>query len=320
MSQHPKVTIGVPVYNGERFLANALDAILQQTFGDFEIVISDNGSSDSTPQICRKYLAQDDRIRYVRHQRTVNPVGSFNRAFAEARGAYFTWTAVDDIRPPDAIAALVAALESTPGAVMAHGPVIADRVRECAVERIDHAMDLSGRDAARRIRTYTRQMQYNAMLYGLYRRDALIQTIFRQHPGHDYLMGLQMCLLGPIAYTSIPMLIYRHVWGETDNPMYRLQPVTARDLLLYRGVRRRKCWISLLLGTFFLLRMRHIGFSDRLRGAAVHLAGFATRFRSHLVAEIFFLTASPAMWAFAPFAPASRRLKRALVAHGLSVR
>ena len=59
MDPSPRLSIGVPVYNGERLLAQALDFLLKQTFRDFEIIISDNASSDSTPQICRAYAQRD---------------------------------------------------------------------------------------------------------------------------------------------------------------------------------------------------------------------------------------------------------------------
>lgn len=316
MTPQAKVTIGVPVRNGEQYIEKALDGLLQQARPDWEIVICDNGSQDRTAEICRAYLREHIVIRYIRSQHVVGPAGNFWRVLSYARGEYFIWAAVDDTRPPDAIAALVDALDTNPTAVMAHGPVIADRVRDGTVVRVDHRMDLSGSDAVRRVRTYTSQMQYNGMLYGLYRREALQRAVFKQHPGYDYLMGLQMCLLGPVAYTPTPMLIYRHVWGETDNPMYRLEPITARDLLLYQGVRRWKCWISLILGACFLLRMRGVTHLDRVKGAAAHIKGFGVRFRSHLLTELVFLAFTPFMWAFAPFAPAARRLKRALLVHG----
>ena len=312
----PKVSLGVPVYNGEPYLAKALDNLLEQDYQDFEIVISDNGSRDATPRICQEYLARDPRIRYVRHEHTVPPVGNFCRTLAEARGEYFTWTAVDDERPDGAISACVAALDANPSAVMAHGPVIADLVKRGTQVTVQHRMDLSADDVAVRVRTYSTLMQYNGMLYGMYRRAALQNAVFKQHPGHDYLLPLQLCAQGPIAYTDTPMLIYRHVWGETDTPMYRLEPLTLRDLLVYRGIRRRKCWITFVYGAYFLLTLRGVGPRDRVRAAAAHMTSFAVRFRRHLLAETVFLMLTPAMWAFGPLVVPGRRLKHALLRRG----
>src|SRR4051812_42295337 len=148
----PKVTIGVPVRNGEPYLAAALDGLLAQTHRDCEIVILDNASSDRTAAISADYLTRDPRLRYIRHEQVVGPVGNFVRALAAARGRYFTWAAVDDQRSPTAVEALVAALDASPDAVMAHGPVVADMVREGRSVIVEHRMDLSDPDPAARIR------------------------------------------------------------------------------------------------------------------------------------------------------------------------
>jgi len=93
----PKVSIGMPVYNGEPFIRKALDSLLAQTFTDIELIISDNGSTDGTEAICREYAACDARIRYVRQPE--NRGMSFNFLFVldEARGEYFMWAAADDV-------------------------------------------------------------------------------------------------------------------------------------------------------------------------------------------------------------------------------
>jgi len=67
----PRVSIGLPVYNGERFLAGAIESILAQTFGDFELVISDNASTDGTSEICREYQARDSRVHYLRNETNI---------------------------------------------------------------------------------------------------------------------------------------------------------------------------------------------------------------------------------------------------------
>ena len=309
----PKVSLGVPVYNGERYLAQALDNLLGQDYQDFEIVVSDNGSRDRTPQICQEYLARDPRIRCVRHQHTVPPIGNFCRTLAAARGEYFTWTAVDDERPPGAISACVAALDANPIAVMAHGPVIADLVKQGRRVQIEHRMNLLATDVGARVRTYAEQVQYNAMLYAVYRREALQKATFKQHPGHDYLLPLQLCAQGPVAYVETPMLIYRHVWGETDTPMYRLERITLRDLFVYGGIRRRKCWVTLICGAYFLLTLRRTPWRNRIAAVAAHTGAFIHRFDRHLLTEAVFLLFTPALWAFAPFVALGRRLKHAIV-------
>ena len=85
----PLVSIGMPVFNGDRYLEKALDSILEQTLDDFELVICDNASTDRTGEICRDYAARDRRIRYLRDDTNIGAHPNYNRTFAEARGRYF---------------------------------------------------------------------------------------------------------------------------------------------------------------------------------------------------------------------------------------
>jgi glycosyltransferase involved in cell wall biosynthesis len=87
------VSIGLPVYNAGQYLEEALDSILAQTFEDFELIISDNGSTDNTEAICWSYARRDQRIRYFRNETNLGAAWNFNRVFELASGKYFKWTA-----------------------------------------------------------------------------------------------------------------------------------------------------------------------------------------------------------------------------------
>ncbi len=110
----PRVSIGLPVYNGERYLAESLESLLAQTFTDFELIISDNASTDRTEEICRAYAARDPRIRYYREEANHGMAWNFNRVFALARGEYFKWAAYDDLHAPTFLARCVEALDQDP--------------------------------------------------------------------------------------------------------------------------------------------------------------------------------------------------------------
>src|SRR3954453_4981221 len=116
----PRLTVGLPTYNGERYLASALDSLLAQTFTDFELIISDNASTDATESIARAYAARDPRIRYVRHPR--NRGSAFNHTYVirEARGEYFKWASDDDLYAPDLLERCVEALDARPEIPLAH--------------------------------------------------------------------------------------------------------------------------------------------------------------------------------------------------------
>jgi glycosyltransferase involved in cell wall biosynthesis len=120
MTAAPRLSIGLPVYNGEEYLAEALDALLGQTYSDFELIISDNASTDGTQEICRSYAAADPRIRYVRLRRNIGAAPNHNFVFAESRGELFKWASHDDLYGRDLLRACVEALDERPDMVLAH--------------------------------------------------------------------------------------------------------------------------------------------------------------------------------------------------------
>lgn len=116
----PTLSIGLPVYNGERYLAQSLEALLAQTYPDFELIISDNASTDGTAEICRAYASRDDRIRYLRQPVNIGADPNHHFVFQQARGTYFKWASDDDLYAPDLLRRCVEALEAHPEVVLAH--------------------------------------------------------------------------------------------------------------------------------------------------------------------------------------------------------
>lgn len=92
----PVVSIGMPIYNGEKYIREALDSLLAQTFGNFELIISDNCSTDGTSQICREYTSKDSRVRYIRQDTNIGPTANFEFVLQEASGEFYMWAAHDD--------------------------------------------------------------------------------------------------------------------------------------------------------------------------------------------------------------------------------
>ncbi|UCH38143.1 MAG: glycosyltransferase family 2 protein, partial [Candidatus Bathyarchaeota archaeon] len=107
----PSVSIGLPVYNGETYIREAIDSILSQTYVDFELIIVDNASTDQTQKICLAYTDKDDRVRYIRNPHNVGAAENHNRAFRLSRSKYFKWAAHDDIIAPEYLSKCVSALE-----------------------------------------------------------------------------------------------------------------------------------------------------------------------------------------------------------------
>jgi glycosyltransferase involved in cell wall biosynthesis len=120
---NPKVSIGLPVYNGERYLAGALDGILRQSFEDFEIVISDNASTDRTREICAEYCKKDSRIRYSRNDTNIGAARNFNKTFELSRGSYFAWVAYDDLYDDKYLELCVNVLDNDPSVSLCHSRI-----------------------------------------------------------------------------------------------------------------------------------------------------------------------------------------------------
>jgi glycosyltransferase involved in cell wall biosynthesis len=120
MSAQPRLTIGLPVYNGEKYIAESLEALLGQSFTDFELIISDNASTDSTGEICHRYEDQDSRVRYFRQSRNIGLSPNHNFVVERARGELFKWASNDDLYARDLLERCIDALDKYPDIVLAH--------------------------------------------------------------------------------------------------------------------------------------------------------------------------------------------------------
>src|ERR1043165_2318071 len=118
----PRVSVGMPVYNGERFLRQAVESILGQTFRDFELIISDNGSTDATQQLCEEFAAADSRVRYIRHDKNRGAIFNWAHVVDAARAPYFKWASANDISAPRLLELCVQCLDTQPAVVVAYGP------------------------------------------------------------------------------------------------------------------------------------------------------------------------------------------------------
>ena len=153
MTDQPRLTVGLPVYNGERYVAEALDSLLGQSFTDFELIISDNASTDATAEICRRYAASDPRVRYVRQPRNIGCNPNHNFLVGQARGEYFKWGAHDDLYGPDLLARCVAALDKYPDVVLSSVDKAVIDEAGTVVEECEYTLDTGSRDVTERFRS-----------------------------------------------------------------------------------------------------------------------------------------------------------------------
>lgn len=195
----PRVSIGLPLYNAERFLEQALNGILSQTFTDFELIICDNASTDRTPEICQRYAAQDSRIKYHRNSHNIGVSRNFNRTFELATGEYFKWCAHDDIPRPEFLEKCVEVLDKRPEVVLCYTKGIG--IDESGLELRYFTYTLRA-DSPRQHERFHDLIHYEHpmfMLFGVVRTDLLRKTPLMEHyPASDRVLMVRLGLLGSI--------------------------------------------------------------------------------------------------------------------------
>ncbi len=220
MAAAPLVSVGVPVYNGEATIARALDSLLAQDVDDFEIIVCDNASQDTTPEICAEYAARDPRIRLHRNPSNLGLARNFNCSFELARGTYFKWATHDDWHAPESLRLTVAALEANPAASLcATGVSLVDE-HGAEFDRWIPAADLATPAPHERMRWLVSSLGETHPMYGLLRSSALSQTrVMQSFVGSDRTLLAEMSLLGPIV--PIPDVMHFYTVSEAARRNYR---------------------------------------------------------------------------------------------------
>ncbi len=171
----PRLSIGLPVYNGENFLRQAIDSILAQTFTDLELIIADNASTDATRVICEQYAAADERVRYVRHERNIGAGPNFNFLLDQCDAEYFKWAAHDDLLAPTFLDKCIGFLDEHAAYVLAtaRARVIDERGR--FIEDYEYRLDTDAKSVSQRFRRQIRGHQCYEV-FGVIRSSALRGT------------------------------------------------------------------------------------------------------------------------------------------------
>jgi glycosyltransferase involved in cell wall biosynthesis len=207
----PLVTVGVPVYNGEKLLPRALDAVLAQEYGNLEILISDNASTDRSPEIIREYAGRREGIRIIRRERNFGASENFQLLVREARGKYFFWASADDSWDPHFVTRTVAALESAPEAGLALTAVtrIYDDFSPLDSLRFSGPLDPSRLSHWRAAMNCASGVSYHVGVYGLWRLE-LLRRVFRGYPlffASDRLFMCGVALATGLAYVDEPLYV-----------------------------------------------------------------------------------------------------------------
>lgn len=210
----PLVTIGLPVYNGAALLGEAIDSLLAQTFTDFELLISDNASTDATPELCAAAVRRDPRVRYVRQPRNIGAPANWNFVAREARGEFFKWASASDRCAPEFLAACLGPLRDDPGTALCYGKTayIDEAGQPMTTKDTDvEALDDRPSDRFRRV---CLALANNNEQYGLMRRAVLLKTrLDRPYPHGDLALMAELAMHG--RFRLLPQtLLYRRLGGN----------------------------------------------------------------------------------------------------------
>lgn len=216
----PRATVGVPVYNGERYLAQALDAVRAQDEADLDIVVSDNGSTDATEEICRAAARSDPRVRYVRHPTNRGGAWNFNHVLALARAPYFTWAAADDVRRPAFVRrCLEVFAEVDPATVLVYPRTqIIDAEGTLTEDLNDTDLACDEPTPHERMAHFLRA-QAAHIFYGLHRTEVLRSTRgIRPTVGNDMVVLTELACRGPFAL--VPEQLF---WQRRHREQFSVQ-------------------------------------------------------------------------------------------------
>lgn len=215
----PKITVGMPVYNGEKFLEESIRSVLAQTYDDFVFLIADNGSTDRSTEICADYAAQDNRIRYWRNDRNIGAAANYNALFHNAETPYFRWSNADDLLDPRLHEMCLKSIEEDPDAVLTAGTTRFIDADGNKLELYDDNLEILDNLASERLRTFFNNVGLTNVIYGLMRTEALRKTDLMGDgtiPAADKIMMGQLTMQGKFRRID-EVLFFRRLHEDSSS-------------------------------------------------------------------------------------------------------
>ena len=262
MGKRPRVSIGLPVYNGEKYLEEAIDLILAQTFTDFELIIADNASTDCTGEICRAYAYQDQRIHYYRHDKNLGAAPNYNYVFELASGEYFKWAAHDDMLAPKFLSKCIDVLDQNPNVVLCftQANIIDENSKVVRDDLFDADISLpTPHYRFRNIALIKNTGKIPLLAFGLMRTNIAKNTgLIGNYSSSDVVFIAELSLFG--QFYEIPKPLF--LWRDHQEQSVR------RDLAAERN---RSIWFDTSLKSKLFLHkwMYFFGFLKAIKGSPV---------------------------------------------------
>ncbi len=213
-----RISIGLPVFNGERFIEAAIQSLLAQTAGDFELLISDNASTDNTEEICRRFASLDSRVSYVRIDSNLGAARNFNLTFQRASGEYFKWAAADDLCEPSYFERCLQVLDNDARVVLCHAR--AKEIDACGKHQQTYEFPLraDADEAYVRFRELVTKPHPATAVFGLIRREILARTgLIGNFVSSDRALLAHLALYGKFYEIDEPLFLRR---VHADNSIW----------------------------------------------------------------------------------------------------
>jgi glycosyltransferase involved in cell wall biosynthesis len=222
----PRVSIGLPVYNGENYLCETIESILRQNYADFELIISDNASTDRTPEICQRYAVHDERISYYRNDRNIGAAKNFNRVFELSRGDYFKWAAHDDLIEPEYVQKCVQILDEDISVILCYSKVTIIDKNGKPIEQFENRLQRTASSkAADRFGAIILFDRWCFEVFGLIRAEALKKTsLIQSFIASDRALRAELSLLGRFFEISERLFLSR------DHPQRSVRAMPVHHL------------------------------------------------------------------------------------------
>ena len=215
----PRLTVGLPVYNGERHLRKAIESILGQSFSDFRLIVADNASTDATPEIVQGYAARDSRVRYHRNETNIGLAANFNLVFRMSDTQYFRWVTSDDVSLPDFLLRCIECLDRESDVVLAYAKTRFIDTDGKPVDRQDRGLDLPSDDPAERFRQILDAGSWVNAILGVIRTEALAKTgLMPSYSSGDFGLLGELCLFG--KFRELPECLFLRRLHERSSSQH----------------------------------------------------------------------------------------------------
>ncbi|OHV42753.1 glycosyl transferase [Pseudofrankia sp. BMG5.36] len=283
----PLVTVALPVFNGENYLARSLESLIAQDYPNMQLLLADNGSTDATESICREAAERDNRVTYLRSPENRGAAWNYNRAFDAAQGEYFKWTAHDDRCAPTYVSRCVTALEEFgPEAVLAYPKTLVIDKDDQVVGEFEDGMDLREPTPHERLAHFlATRTEYHAV-FGVMRMEVLRETrLIDRFVGSDVVLLAEMALRG--RFLEVPERLFHRRFHE-DNSVNANPDYQDRAAWFDPALRKRKSlpFTQMTIQIAASVRKAELGLAEQGRCLDALARHWARPYWRHMAGEI----------------------------------